>query len=255
MNRAVRVEWVKLTRSPVTLTATALMVVLMPAIAFGFYSIAQQGGTSLLAQKAGAFLIEEGWEGYLGGVGQVAAAAMFLGTGIVVAWVFGREHADRTFPSLFALPVSRASIAGAKFVVLAGWIALLSVLVVTVSLSIGLVADVGPLEVGVIWPPLLRLLAIAVFTSVLSLTVGLVASVGRGYLPAVAALIMIVVAAQVSVLFGAGAWFPYAIPGLIAVSGSEGASVLGPMQIALIPGATAVGVWLTVHWWRRAEVV
>ena len=140
MNRAVRVEWWKLKRSPVTVTATALMVILLPAMALGFYSVAQQGGTGPLAQKAGAFLIGEGWEGYLGAVDQIAAAAMFLGTGFVVAWTFGREHTDRTFPSLFALPVSRTSIAGAKFLVLAGWITLLSLLVVAVSLGIGVAA-------------------------------------------------------------------------------------------------------------------
>lgn len=255
MNRAVRVEWWKLKRSPVTVTATALMVILLPAMALGFYSVAQQGGTGPLAQKAGAFLIGEGWEGYLGAVDQIAAAAMFLGTGFVVAWTFGREHTDRTFPSLFALPVSRTSIAGAKFLVLAGWITLLSLLVVAVSLGIGVAAGVGPIQTAVIGPALLRLLAISLSTSMLSLTIGLVASVGRGYLPAVGALILIVVAAQMSVLFGIGGWFPFAIPGLIAVSGSEGAPVLIPMQIALVPVATAVGLSFTVRWWRRAEAV
>ena len=254
MRRAVRVEWWKLRRSPVTVTTTALMVVLLPAVALGFYSVAQQGGRGPLAQKA-AFLIGEGWEGYLGGVGQIAAVAMFLGTGVVTAWAFGREHADRTFPSLFALPVSRASIAGAKFIVLFGWVAVLSLLVVIVTLGLGIAAGVGPLAIDVIWPSLFRLLGIASSTSVLALTIGFVASVGRGYLPAVGALILIVVAAQVSVLFGTGGWFPFAVPGLIAVSGSEFAPVLGPIQIALVPGATAVGVWLTVAWWRRAEVV
>lgn len=255
MIRAVRVEWWKLKRSPVTVTATFLMVVLLPAMALGFYSVAQRGGTGPLAQKASAFLVGDGWEGYLGGVDQIAAVAMFLGSGIVVAWAFGREFADRTFPSLFALPTSRVVIAGAKFFVLAGWIALLSLLVVAVSLGIGLVASVGRLEIGVIGPGLLRLLGVATAASVLGLTMGFVASVGRGYLPAVGALIVTIAAAQISVLFGTGGWFPFAVPGLIAVSGSESAPALSPMQIALVPVAAGVGMWLTVRWWRLAEVV
>jgi len=255
MNRAVQVEWWKLRRSPVTVTATALMVVVLPLMALGFYSVAQQGGTGPLARKAGAFLFGEGWEGYIGAVDQIAAVAIFFGAGIVVAWAFGREHADRTFPSLFALPVSRGSIAAAKFLVLAAWVTLFSLLVVVVSLGIGVAAGVGPIQTEVIGPALLRLLAISLSTGLLSFTVGLVASVGRGYLPAVGALIMVVIAAQVAVLFGMGGWFPLAVPGLIAIAGSEGAPVLSPTQIALVPIATAVGVWLTIRWWQRTEAV
>lgn len=244
-----------LRRSPVTATATALMIVLLPAMALGFYSVAQRGGTGPLAQKASAFLVGDGWEGYLGGVDQIAAVAMFLGPGVVVTWAFGREHVDRTFPSLFSLPVSKASIAGAKFLVLVGWVAVLSILLVIVAFGLGLVAGVGPLQPVVIGPALLRLFAVALSASVLSLTIGLVASVGRGYLPAVGALILIVATTQVAILFGTGGWVPFAVPGLMAVSGTEGAPELSPLQIALVPGATSVVVWLTVRWWRRAEVV
>lgn len=255
MNRALRVEWQKLRRSTVTLTATGLMVVLLPLMGLGFYLVAQNGGTGALAQKAAAFVVEEGWEGYLSTIYQIVAVAMFLGTGIVVSWVFGREHADRTFPSLFALPVSRASIATAKFVVLIGWMTILTVLIVATVLGLGITAGVGPFEPAVIGPGLLRLCGIALSTSGLALTVGLVASVGRGYLPAIGALILIVAAAQISVLFGTGGWFPFAVPGLAAVAGSEGVPPLNAMQIAVVPITAAVGVWLTIGWWQRAEVV
>jgi ABC-2 type transport system permease protein len=106
----------------------------------------------------------------------------------------------------------------------------------------------------VIGSTILRLVVIAFTASVGSLSVGLVASVGRGYLPAVGALILIVAAAQVAVLFGTGGWFPFAVPGLIAVAGSEGAPALNPWQIALVPATTALVVWLTVRWWQRTEV-
>jgi ABC-2 type transport system permease protein len=140
MTQAIRVEWQKLRRSMVTLIATASIVVLLPLMALGFYSVALQGGTGPLAQKAGAFLDGEGWEGYLGAVDQIAAVAVFLGAGIVVAWMFGREHADRTFSSLFALPIARGSIAGAKFVVLIGWVTVLSLLLVVAAFALGFVA-------------------------------------------------------------------------------------------------------------------
>jgi ABC-2 type transport system permease protein len=252
---ALRVEWAKLRRSTVTLTTTALLTLVVPAMALGFFSVAQNAGTGPLADKAGAFLVGEGWEGFVGAVDQIAAVALFLGAGIVVAWVFGREHADRTFPSLFALPVSRSSIALAKFAVLTVWIAAVAVLVVAVTLVLGLAADVGPVDAGVIAPALVRLLTVAASAGLLSLTVGIVASAGRGYLPAIGAIILVVAAAQIAVLFGTGGWFPFAVPGLIAVAGNDGAPEVTGAQVAVIPALVGLLVWSTVHWWRRAEAV
>jgi hypothetical protein len=40
----------------------------------------------------------------------------------------------------------------------------------------------------------------------------------------------------------------------MAVTGSEGAPVVGPAQVALVPMVATAAVWLTLRWWRRAEV-
>jgi ABC-2 type transport system permease protein len=255
MRRAVRVEWWKLRRSRVTLVATALMGVLLPAMGLGFYSVAVNGGTGSMADKAAALIVGEGWVGYLGLVDQITAVALFLGAGVVVAWVFGREHADRTFPSLFALPVSRGTTAAAKFVVLAVWLITLCIAVCAVALILGLAAGVAPFEGDVVWAGLGRLLTISIGAGVLSLTMGFVASIGRGYLPAIATLILIIAAAQVAVLFGTGGWFPFAVPGLLAVAGGEGVPEISTIQLALVPALGALSVWLTIRWWRNAEVV
>ena len=255
MTAAILVEWWKLKRSPVVLTATALMVVALPAMGLGFFAVAQRGGTGAMAAKSQAMLVGEGWVGYLGAVDQIAAAAMFVGAGVVVAWMFGREHADRTFPALFALPISRATMATAKFVVLAGWAIVLSAAVAVVTTGLGLAADVGTFTMASHAPGIVRLFAVALSTTSLALTVGWAASAGRGYLPAIGALLLILVAAQMSVLFGTGGWFPFAVPGLLAVAGSEGVPPLNPSQIALVPLTAAAGAWATIRWWRHAEVV
>lgn len=255
MRAAIRIEWWKLRRSRVTHVATALMGLLLPALGLGFYSVAIRGGAGLLADKAAALLVGEGWEGYLGLVDQVAAVALFLGAGVVVAWAFGREHADRTFPSLFALPVSRTAIAAAKFTVLCGWVIFLAVVVCLAALALGVTGGVEPFDAGLVASGLLGLFAICVGAGLLALTMGFVASVGRGYLPAVGALIVLIAAAQVSVLFGTGGWFPFAVPGLLAVAGAEGAPDLSVVQLALVPALGAAGAWATVWWWRNAEVV
>lgn len=255
MTRALRVEWQKLRRSTVTITATVLMTVLLPLMGLGFYSVGQRGGTGALADKAGAFVFGDGWVGYLGAVDQIAAVAVFLGGGIVAAWVFGREHADRTFSSLFAVSVSRRSIAGAKFIVLLVWVTLLTVSIVGVSAAVGLVAGVEGAVGSSLTSELLGLFAVVYTGALLSTTIGLVASVGRGYLPAIGAIVLIVAAAQVAVLFGTGEWFPFAIPGLLAVTGTEGAPALSAIQIGLVPVTAGLGVWLTLLWWHTAEVV
>lgn len=255
MSSAVSIEWWKLRRSRVTLVATALMGLLLPALGLGFYSVAINGGTGSMADKAAALLVGEGWMGYLGLVDQVAAVALFLGAGVVVAWVFGREHVDRTFPSLFALPVSRSAIAGAKFTVLLAWVIALGVAVCLMALVLGVAGGVEPFEADVVIAGLMRLLAICIGAGLLSLTMGFVASVGRGYLPAIGALIVLVAAAQVSVLFGTGGWFPFAVPGLMAVSGAEGVPEVSAIQLVLVPALAATGVWATLSWWRKAEVV
>lgn len=256
MNSAIRVEWLKMSRSRVTLVATILMGVLLPAMGLGFFTVAHSGGTGAMAVKAAAMLAGEGWVGYLGLIDQIAAVAVFIGAGVVVAWVFGREHADRTFQSLFSLSVSRGSVALAKFVVLEAWVIALALLITSSSVMLGLGAGVGSdiVASGVVGAAL-RLLAICVAGGSLALTVGYVASVGRGYLPAIGALIVIVAVAQVAVLFGTGGWFPFAVPGLAAVSGTPGIPELTTVQLGLVPALVLAVVPLTVRWWRNAEVV
>jgi ABC-2 type transport system permease protein len=255
MTRAIRVEWQKLARSRVTLVATALMGLLLPAIGLSFYSVALSGGNGALADKARAFLVDEGWAGYLGLVDQIAAVAVFLGAGIVVAWAFGREHTDRTFPSLFALPVSRGKIAAAKFAVLIAWTVVLSVVVSLVTVVLGLAGGVGPLTAELVGPEVVRLQGVSIAAGLLALSMGFVASLGRGYLPAIGVLAVIIAITQVAVLFGTGGWFPFAVPGLMAVAGVESIPEPTAPQVLLVPAVAALGVWLTIRWWQRAEVV
>lgn len=254
MSRAFSVELLKLRRSPVVLTTTALIVALVPLLCLGFVAVAHKGGAGAAALKAQAMVVGEGWDAYLGLVAQIMAVTLFIGPGVVVAWAFGREHADRTFPSLFALPVSRGSIATAKFLVLFAWGLALTVLLLAAVVIAGLVAGVGPLSRVDLSARLGRLLLAGSLTTTIALTIALVASIGRGYLPAIGAVILLTMSAQISVLFGTGAWFPYAAPGLYAVSGVPGMEDVGGDQLLLVPLTTFVAAWLTVRWWERAEV-
>lgn len=254
MSRALLVEWWKLRRSRVVLVSTLLLAGLIPAMGLGIFSVASSDTSGPLAAKTAGLLIGEGWGAYLGAIAQISAAGFFIGAGVVAAWVFGREHADRTFSSLFALTVSRQTIAFAKFVVLIGWIVALTVAIGMVAFTLGAVAHVGPLD-STILGPIGRLLLVVFTTGLLSLSGGCVASVGRGYLPAVGFLALTVAVSQVAVLFGTGGWLPFVVPGLVAISGSEAAPYLTAVQFALVPALVVVIMWLTVLWWQKAEVV
>ena len=255
MRRTLGVELMKVRHSTVVVTTTVLIVVLVPLLCLGFVAVARAGGAGAVALKAQAMVVGEGWEAYLGLLAQVVSIGMFIGPGVVVAWAFGREFADRTFPSLFGLPVSRGSIAAAKFTVLACWGLALTILTLGVAVLVGLVAQVGSLTgidlAGRLW----RLLVAGFLTSMISLTIGFVASIGRGYLPAFGALILLTMITQIAVLFGTGGWFPYAAPGLFAIAGTADVAEVSAVELLLVPVTTVLVAWATVRWWNHAEVV
>src|SRR5512137_241376 len=69
------------------------------------------------------------WPTYLGLFGQLIAAAGLLLFCLVISWVFGREFTDGTLKDMLAVPVQRSKILLAKFIVVAIWSALLTVVI------------------------------------------------------------------------------------------------------------------------------
>lgn len=253
MRDAIAVEWLKLRRSPVSWVAAVVVVVIMPVLGLAFVRLAGTDVAGPLATKLGGMVVGSGWTAYLATLGQLVAVGQFLATGFVVVWCFGREFTDRTVGALFALPVGRATIAAAKLVVVAAWGVASSLALVVVVVVAGAAAGLEgtPSEVAV---GLARLVVLAGLSSVLAVPLAMVANMGRGHLPGVGALIALVAISQVVVLFGAGGWFPFAAPGLWAVSWVEPAVSVSPAQLALVPVTAAVGVVATVAWWSRFEV-
>lgn len=254
MRNALSVEFLKLRRSPVALVAGLLLVVLVPVICFALVSVVEGSGAGLLADKVRALVTGSGWRAFGGLLNQFAASALFVGVSVVVIWCFGREFSDRTVGSLFALPVSRNVIAWAKLIVVVAWSLLVSGLMVLFAAGLGAVGGIDPLGTTALGE-LSTVLVVAVLTSLLASTLALPASIGRGYLPAIGAMVLILMTAQLAVLFEAGGWYPYAAPGLWAVTGNQGDLVVTAAQLATAP-VLAVGVGaLTARWWRHFELV
>jgi ABC-2 type transport system permease protein len=148
--------------------------------------------------------------------------------------------------------VSRGSIAAAKFAALAAWGALLTLAVLASATAVGLAAGLDSLAEAGLPGGLVRLGVAGMLTVLLSTTIGFVASAGRGYLPAIGAIVLLTAAAQVAVVFGTGGWFPYAAPGLYAVA--DDTIRVQAAQLLLVPPAALAVAWATVRWWQTAEV-
>ena len=102
---------------------------------------------------------------------------------------------------------------------------------------------------------LARLIALLALTGLLALTVGLFASVGRGYLAGFAGLIGLVVAPQIAIVVGAGAWFPWSAPALWAIAPlNPGFAPVANWHLLLVPLAALISSGLTLAWWQTAEL-
>lgn len=254
MSPAYAVEALKLQRSRVVLVATLTLAVVPAAMARGFLAAAEQAGNDPASIKARAMLPGTGWTGYLGGAMQIYATAGVIGVGIVVAWCFGREYADRTVVSLYASATPREAVAAAKLVLLALWATATGLLAVLAIWMLGLVSGLGMPDDDA-WRTLARLAALAVLSGLLALPVAVAASVGRGYLPAVGGLLVLVVLAQVATIAGAGGWWPWSVPAVWAMGPDAGLPAIAAARLFVVPTVALACAVLTVRWWRRAQVV
>lgn len=254
MTAAYAVEALKLRRSRVVAVATVALLLVPALLARAFLFASERGGADPMSAKASLLLPGVGWAGYLGGLIQIYATAGVLGSGIVVGWCFGREYADRTVVSLYASATPRTSIAWAKLVLLAAWSVAVGIGVAAAAALIGIASGLGFPD-ATNGRVLGRLAALAVLSGLLALPVALPASIGRGYLPAVGGLMVLVVAAQVAMVAGAGTWWPWSVAAVWAMGADARMEAVAPVWLTVVPLVTGLGAAATVAWWRRAEVV
>lgn len=253
---AAQVELLKARRSKVPLF-TALALAMAP-LAGGFFMIVMKdpkvaqrmGMISAKAQIVGG---AADWPTYMGLLAQAVAIGGFMVFSIIASWVFGREHSDRTFKDLLALPTGRTTIVLAKFAVCAVWGVLLALLVYGLGLVVGVLVGLPPAPAAVMIQGSLTVAGAAVLTMLLTTPVAFFAGVGRGYLAPMGIAIFFVVLAQVVAAAGWGEYFPWAIPALYAgMAGPEDAQ-LGMISYGLVVGTAVIGLAGTVWWWGRAD--
>lgn len=247
LRAAVATEATKFVRARVPLTTTVLLTAGI-AVLVSTMLFAVHGSDANIAAKLGALVEPGGWVGYLSTASQITAVAGLLGFGVVLSWLYGREFSDRAVTGLFALPVSRATIAGAKSVIYLGWAVLVSMALTLLLLPLGLAFGLGPVP-DAAWPGFVVQFGVSMLTALIALPAGWAATLGRGLLTGIAATIGIVVAAQVAVIGGVGSWFPFAAPGLWAATADVSAA-----QLCLVGLVPLIFVTATLVTWRRLQL-
>jgi ABC-2 type transport system permease protein len=250
---AVQTEAVKFRRAPVPRSAAAMLVVGIAGICLAMILAAEHGDPQAAA-KLGPVVAIGGWTALLSASAQISAVGGLIGFGVVLAWTFGREFNDGTISGLFALPVTRGQLAGAKFAVFGLWSLAVSAGVVLALLSCGLGLGLGLPQTAVIGL-LGRQFAVCVLTAALTSVAALAASLGRSMLAGIATVIGVVVLAQVVAIAGAGGWFPFTTVALWATTvGPDLFAMVSPLQLGVVVPTAVMLVWLTIGTWRRLEL-
>jgi len=248
------VEWRKAVRSRVPVW-TALASLFMPA---GVALLIFLARNPELTEKLGVVSAKADlvaysatdWASYLVLFGQIVAMGAFFFFVLAISWVFGREFADGTLKDMLAVPVPRASILLAKFVVVAAWAALITVLIAVFGLLVGLVLQLPGGSPQVILQGFRMTVVTACLAIAGVLPFALLASAGRGYLLPMGAAVLILISANLVVILGWGEYFPWAVPMLYA----QGESALTPASYWIVFSTSLAGMAATYLWWQRADL-
>ncbi len=162
------------------------------------------------------------WAAYLGLFAQVLALGGFMLTAMIAVWVFGREFSDATLKDLLAVPVRRASILLAKFLVVAIWAAALGALILGLGLLLGVFFRLPGGSADVIWSGLVHVGISVCLGIIAGLPFAFFASLGRGYLLPVGALMLTMIVCTTGHCGRLGRVLPLGHPGCVCTGGSPG---------------------------------
>jgi ABC-2 type transport system permease protein len=249
-------EFLKARRSKVTpLTFAGFM--LLPLVSGLFMIILKDPEAArsmgLISTKAQLVGGSADWPTHLGMLAMGTAIAGLMLFSIITAWVFGREFSDHTVKELLALPTPRGVIVGAKFVLIALWAMVISVIIFWIGIGVGALVNIPGGSAGLVWSSFRDVMLIAFLTYLLMPFVALIASVGRGYLPPLGWAFLTMVLAQIAGVLGWGDWFPWTVPGLLTDMTGPRTGPLGLHSYLVVVLAFAVGLAATFVWWRTAD--
>jgi ABC-2 type transport system permease protein len=207
-------EVLKLRRSKVTWLS--LVVLSLGPLAIGLFMwIVREPGRAdqlgLLGTKADLAGLEATWPAYFSMLTLVVGMGGMLVLSFIIAYIFGREYADRTAKNLLALPVGRHWFVLAKLVVAALWWFALVAAVLAEALVIGLVLGLPDFSAELLTGGSRDALMAAGIAYLLAPVVAWIATLGRGYLPPLGFAFAMLALGNVLAKTGWALWFPWSI--------------------------------------------
>jgi ABC-2 type transport system permease protein len=189
------------------------------------------------------------WPTYLGMFTQMLAMGGMLLSVLIISWVFGREFSDGTLKDLLAVPVPRASILLAKFIVVAIWFGVLTFLMFGLGMLMGALIQLPGGSASILVDGSIQAASTVCLAIAVMLPFALLASLGRGYLLPIGMLILTLIAANLVAIVVYGEYFPWAIIGLF----SQGKEALPPVSFMIVFLTGIAGMVGTYLWWKYAD--
>lgn len=255
MRAALELQLAQFSRALTTRVATAVIVMAPLLFALGFVALARSGAVGGANAAQFAAYAEGSFASAAAQLaGQMMCVWTLIAAGFVISWSIGREWSDGTYGSLFALPVTRTTIAWAKVAVTAGWCAV-AVTLASALVATGIAVVDGEHLDAAVATQLVRVWAAGLIMVALALPFGAVAALFRGYLGAVAAIIAATAASQILGTLGLGSWTPLVAPAVWAgAAGPEAAAAVGVASLLGALAAAAAGVAALVWVFGRGRL-
>jgi ABC-2 type transport system permease protein len=210
-------------------------------------------GAGALRTKAALMSYSADWPSFLDLLSQAMGVGGVLVFGFVASWLFGREYSDGTAKDLLALPASRTGILNAKFACYVLWCAGLALGNLLLGAAVGAVLALPGWETAFLVAGLKSYGVTTLLTAALGTPVGFFALAGRGYLAPLGVVAVTLVLAQIIAALGAGAYFPWALPGLYSGAGGAYRAQLGTGNYLLLGLTSLAGYVAAVLWWKHAD--
>ncbi|MDA8216481.1 MAG: ABC transporter permease [Dehalococcoidales bacterium] len=209
--------------------------------------------SGLISTKAQLAAGTADWPAFFDMLAQGTAIGGFILFGLIAIWTFGREYSDRTAKDMLALPVSREAIVMAKFVLDACWSLAAVVLIFGLALAVGFAVGLPGWSEGLAVSAAGALATIAGLAIVVISPFAWVASAGRGYLPPIGVMFLILALSQILAILGWGDYFPWAVPALASGVAGPSEQAVGIASYLIVALTGILGVAGTLAWWRWAD--
>jgi ABC-type transport system involved in multi-copper enzyme maturation permease subunit len=212
------------------------------------------GKLGLIGTKSAMLRLgEPNWQNYFTLLSQMMSGLGLVGYGFITSWVFGREYSDNTIKDILALPVSRSYIVLSKFIVVAIWSILVTIILFTFGIIVGKALGTTGWTGNIFLQFTIKFSVVSLLSILLCTPVAFFACYSRGYLLPIGFIILTMIMGNFTGLVGLGPYFPWSIPGIYSAPPGPDDIHLNIASYIILILTSGVGLLGTLAWWRYAD--